>query len=53
MLEFYASSLPAILRGQNYGNYHKISELEKRKSQNSEVQKLSPTKRVFYPKQYL
>lgn len=39
MLEFYASSLPAILRGQNYGNYHKISELEKRKCQNFEDQK--------------
>ena len=53
MLRFYASYLPAILCGQNFGKYHKISELGKRKCQNSEVQKISPTKRVFYPKQYL
>ena len=39
MLGFYASYLPAILRGQNFGKYHKISELGKRKCKNSEVQK--------------
>ena len=41
-----------FLLDEFFMNIHIISELLKRKCQNNKTQKLLPTKRVFYPKQY-
>ena len=41
-----------FLLDEFFMNIHIISELLKRKCQNDKTQKLLPTKRVFYPKQY-